>query len=64
MAYEKNPQDIVHLKGNENRILCRVQVHLYVLREEYTYISIYVNENDKQEIINSGYLLGEGGNRG
>ena len=33
-------------------------------RGEYTYISIYVNENDKQEIINSGYLLGEGGNRG
>ena len=28
MAYEKNPRDIVHLKGNENRILCRVQVHL------------------------------------
>ena len=63
MAYEKNPQDIVHLKGNENRILCGVQVHLYV-EGEYTYISIYVNENDKQEIINSGYLLGEGGNRG
>ena len=25
---------------------------------EYTYISIYVNGNDTQETINSGYLLG------
>ena len=53
--YEENPRLSVTLKGNENRILCRVQVHLCVLGEEYIYISIYVNENDTQETIN---LLG------
>lgn len=41
----------------KNRISCRVHVHLCVLGEEYIYISIYVNENDTQETINS-YLLG------